>query len=107
MTYHADHPIAHTMSLGIGTYKPGRTTVNISLVRASFESCDLLYLTAWLEVLALCHDTLVVVDIVLPAVLGLVLVRKAGVEACVIGSVCCLGSLSHHRAMIVWRYRWR
>lgn len=40
------------------------------------------YLTTRLEVLSLGIDTLVVVDVVLPAVLCLVLVGEAGVEAC-------------------------
>ncbi|KAI7150421.1 hypothetical protein KC344_g170 [Hortaea werneckii] len=73
------------------------------------------YLAAWLEVLTLGEDALVVVDVVLPAVLGLVLVRKAGLRLllryrggccrCARGSVRCITyRLFTHILSTFWRY---
>ena len=50
----------------------------------SRDSIELSYLTARSELFALSCDTLVVIDVILPAVLRLVLVRESGIEAYVL-----------------------
>lgn len=50
--------------------------------RVTQRSVSIAYLTARSKVFTLGNDALVVINVVLPAVLGLVHVREAGIEAC-------------------------
>ena len=88
ITYRVGCPICRSRPWGRESGRRGRTVLAmvrvVCLARYTSRTWAVSYLTAWAEVLALGGDTLVVVDVVLPAVLGLVLVREAGVEACVV-----------------------
>lgn len=80
-TYRADHPIVVSSRSGREIDKPGRTAAIISGSNPFLHCEGQPYLAAGGKILTLGEDTFVIVDVVLPAVLGLVLVREAGVEA--------------------------
>lgn len=80
-TNHADHPIEHTTRSDTMIDRLRRTKKHISL--CLLESYNPFHLATRTEIFALCIDAFVVVDIVLPAVLSLVLVRKTSIEACI------------------------
>jgi hypothetical protein len=61
-------------------YRPKRTMPSESITQ--WLSVVSTHLTARGKVFSLCNDALVVIDIVLPAMFGLVLVWEARIEAC-------------------------
>lgn len=87
----SDRSIDSPIHLDIESGRQDRTTAK-AVRRWSLRSIgpQLTYLTTRLEVLASCIDALVVVDEILPAMLGLVLVR----ETCIKSWFCCQLPLS-------------